>query len=128
MTVESIIPFLSAAGIGGIIGGVLTSFLQSWLSRRATFDERKFREKKAAYVSLLHALHKSEVDQTPEAAKLVGHWKNVCELVASPDVRLKVERLFETNPLKEGDFHPERPPVLFALKQAMRVDLGIEPR
>jgi hypothetical protein len=32
------VPFLSAAGVGGIIGGIVTSFLQSWLSRRAALD------------------------------------------------------------------------------------------
>lgn len=78
---ETIIAFLSAAGLGGVIGSPVTSPLQAWLSHKAVFDERRFREENEAYVNLLHAAHKSEIDGTPEAAKYVGYWKNVSDLV-----------------------------------------------
>lgn len=122
---ETIVPFLSAAGVGGIIGGVITSVLQSWLSRRAVFDERKFREKKEAYVNILQAIHQSKIEGTAEAAKYVGHWRNVCDLVASPAVRRHIDQLFVTNPLSDGGAHPKRPQVLANLRTAMRADLSI---
>lgn len=128
MKVETIVPFLSAAGAGGIIGGVITSFLQSWLSRRAAFDERRFREKKDAYANLLNAIHKSEIEETAEAAKYVGHCRNLCELVASDSVLRQIDRLFVTNPSSDGSPHPERPQALAELKVAMRADLGIDAR
>jgi hypothetical protein len=43
---DAIISFLSAAGSGGIIGGVVTSFFQAWLAQRTAFNERQFQEKK----------------------------------------------------------------------------------
>lgn len=52
---ETVVSILSAAGVGGIVGGIVTSFLQSWLSRRTTLDERRFREKKEAYVKYASA-------------------------------------------------------------------------
>lgn len=53
---DLIITLLSAAGLGGVVGSAVTSLLQAWLSRRAVFDERRFREKKEAYTGLLDAL------------------------------------------------------------------------
>ncbi|MFC7334605.1 hypothetical protein [Rhodocista pekingensis] len=121
----SLISILSAAGVGGIVGGIVTSFLQSWLSRRAALDERRFREKKEAYVNLLNALHRSEVERTPEAALYVGHCRNVCDLVASAAAQRHIDQLFETNPLSDGSPHPQRSKVQADLKVAMRADLGI---
>ena len=123
---ESILPFLSAAGLGGVIGAVVTTFLQSWLARKNALDERRFREKKDAYVNLLYAIHKSEIEVSPEAAKLVGHWTNVIDLIGSDSVRRCCLRLQATNPLASREIHPDRPQVLADLKAAMRADLGID--
>jgi hypothetical protein len=123
---DLIITFLSAAGLGGIIGGAVTSLLQAWLSKRATLGERRFREKKEAYIGYLNAIHRSEVEGTSEAAKNVGHWQILCDLVASAPVRSHIARTFATNPLNDGNPHPERPKAMADLKTAMRADLGIE--
>jgi hypothetical protein len=123
---EPILPFLSAAGLGGIIGAVVTTFLQSWLSRRTALGERRFREKKDAYVNLLYAMHRSEIEAAPEAAKLVDHWTNVIDLVGSNAVRRCCLRIRATNPLPDGGHHPDRPQALADLKSAMRADLGID--
>ncbi|MCA0449899.1 MAG: hypothetical protein LCH62_09025 [Proteobacteria bacterium] len=122
---ENLSSIISAAGLGGIVGGLATSLLQSWLSRRAAFDERRFREKKDAYLNFLQALHRSEIERTSEAALNVGHCRNVCDLVASQAVRRAIEKIFETNPLSDGSSHPQRPKTQEALKSAMRADLGI---
>ena len=123
---DLIVTFLSAAGLGGIIGGAVTSLLQAWLSKKAALGERRFREKKEAYVGYLNAIHRSEIEGTAEAAKYVGHWQNVCDLVASAPVRGHIARTFATNPLNAGTPHPERPKAMADLKTAMRADLGIE--
>jgi hypothetical protein len=123
---EAILPFLSAAGLGGIIGAVVTTFLQSWLSRRTALDERRFREKKDAYVNLLYAMHRSEIEDSPEAAKLVGHWTSVIDLVGSTAVRRCCPRIRATNPLSDGAPHRDRPQALADLKSAMRANLGID--
>jgi hypothetical protein len=121
---EALLPYVSAFGVGGLVGAVVLAFVQSWLSRRTALDERRFRDKKEAYLNLLLAMHRSELDGTPEAAKAVGHCINVAELVASPPVRQLCARLLETNPLTDGVQHPDRPSTLVALKAAMRSDLG----
>ena len=94
----------------------MTSFVQAWLSRKAAIDQRKFAEKKDAYINLINAVHLSEIARTEEVAKNVGHWGNVCDLVANESVRHQLDGLFSTNPESDGSPHPERPKVLAALK------------
>lgn len=71
---ESFLPFLPAAGLGRAVGAVVTTLLSSWLMRRNALDERRFREKKDAYVNLLKAINNSQIERISEAAELVGHW------------------------------------------------------
>jgi hypothetical protein len=119
------IQLLSAAGIGGIIGSLITTLLQAYFANRSALANRNFQEKKEAYVGFLEALHRSEIERTPEASARAGHWQNRCELVAPESVRKHIYRIFETNPSK-GIPHPDRPSAITDLKRAMRVDLGVQ--
>lgn len=116
---------ISAAGIGGIIGSLLTTLLQAWFAHRSGLATRNFQEKKEAYVGFLEALHRSDVERTRETSMHAGHWKNRCDLVASASVRDAIEKIFVTNPDEHGNMHPDRPNVIEELRQAMRKDLGV---
>jgi hypothetical protein len=120
-----IIQLISAAGVGGIIGSLLTTVVQGWLSNRQHIADRNFQEKKEVYVGFLQAIHESDINRAPEAAKNVGHWQNRCELVASKEVNEAIKEFFLTNPVN-GDVHPDRPRVLREIKVAMRKDLGVQ--
>jgi hypothetical protein len=119
------IQLISAAGIGGIVGSLLTTIVQAWLSNKQHLDDRNFQEKKEAYVGYLDAAHNSEVQRTLEAAQKWGYWQNRCELVGSLAVIKLVHAIRETNPVN-GVVHPKRPQVLQELKEAMRKDLGVD--
>jgi len=112
--------FLSAFGLGAIVSTVI----QGWLSQRAYLRQRAFAEKKESYVGYLDALHRSEVEGGPDAALFVGHWENRIALVGSPAAIAACERVRRTNPLN-GTAHPERPAAMAALKEAMRIDIGV---
>jgi hypothetical protein len=71
-------------------------------------------------------MHRSEIEASPEAAKLVGHWTNVIDLVGSTAVRRCCPRIRATNPLSDGAPHRDRPQALADLKSAMRANLGID--
>ena len=113
-----VLQFVSAFGLGALA----SALVQYWLSRRATLADRAFVEKKEAYIGLLEAIHRSEVEKTDAAALLAGHWIFRCELVGSPSVVEAVEELLRTNPVSDAP-HPSRPDVMKALKSAMRKDL-----
>jgi hypothetical protein len=119
------IQLISAAGIGGIVGSLLTTLVQAWLSNKQHLADRNFQEKKEAYIGYLDALYKSEVQKTYEAALNVGYWQNRCELVGSPNVIKFVHMMEETNPTN-GQAHPKRLQVLHALKEAVRKNLGVD--
>ena len=126
MATESIVPILSAAGIGGgIVGGIVTSFIQSWLSRRAVLDERQFREKKEAYAGLLNAIYSVTSEHSPANVKEAGYWRARCDLVGSDQVRLLRKRLFD---LADGTQNPDVLLVEAKLLTAMRADLGFAAR
>ena len=120
-----ILQILSAAGIGGIVGSLLTTLVQAWISHRSYLSNRNFQEKKEAYIGFLEALHRSQVERTSEAALTAGHWQNRCELVGAIEVRRLIQRITETNPMGNGT-HPDRPTVISDLKAAMRKDLGVQ--
>jgi hypothetical protein len=120
-----IIQLFSAAGIGGIIGSLLTTVVQSWLSHKSHLTNRNFQEKKEAYINLLDAMYKSETEPNGTTALYCGLCVNKCELVASKEVVELLYKYRETNPIN-GAVHPDRPSVMRALKDAMRKDLSVD--
>jgi hypothetical protein len=119
-----IVNIISAAGIGGIIGSLLTTVAQAYYAHKSHLNDRSFQEKKEAYAGYLDAIYKSDIQRSEEAALYCGHWINRCELVASKEVIKALETILKTNPIN-GNIHPDRPPAMHALKEAMRKDLGI---
>jgi hypothetical protein len=61
----SIVPLLTAFGLGSTV----TALVQSYLHIRTTLEQRNFEERKMAYIGLLEAYHKAAVEGTDEAAK-----------------------------------------------------------
>ena len=80
---DFIAPILSAAGVGAVVGGTVTSSLQSWLSRRAALDDRRFREKKEACSVLFNALHKATPEGGPDTLAEVGYARALVDLMGS---------------------------------------------
>jgi carotenoid cleavage dioxygenase-like enzyme len=119
----TIIQFISAFGLGALV----TAFVQAWLSQRADNAKRNFQEKKEAYIGFLDAMHDSEIKRCEKSAIHVGHWHNRVELVGSKSVIQACIRIRETNPTNEG-VHPDRPQAMRELKEAMRKDLGVQPK
>lgn len=119
------IQIFSAAGLGGIIGTLLTTCVQAWLSNRQLLLNRKFNEKKEAYVGFLQAAHFNEIEQTTQSAISWAYWQARCQVVGSKEVARSVQRIEETNPI-DGTIHPDRLQALVELKEAMREDLGID--
>ncbi len=111
----------SVAGAGGIVGSLVTSMLQSWLSRRTALDERKFREKKEAYAGLLNAIYQVTSERSPANIKEANYWRARCDLVGSEQVRSMRGRLFA---LADGTQNPELTIAEADMLAAMRADLG----
>lgn len=116
-----IVQLISAAGIGGIIGSLLTTVIQSWLAHKSYIHNRNFQEKKEAYIGLLNAYHNAAVKKSDEAAKEFALWQMRCDLISPPEVRNAVQAIVDTN-----DDVSRRKMAHEKLKQTLRKDLGIE--
>lgn len=119
------IQIFSAAGVGSVIGSLLTVCVQSWLSNQQLLSNRKFNEKKEAYVGFLQAAHLNEIEKTAQSGINWAYWQARCQVVGSKEVVRLVQKVEETNPI-DGVIHPDRPQTLVELKEAMREDLGID--
>lgn len=113
---SELVPLITAFGLGSIV----TALIQSWLSQRATRNQRGFAEKQAAYIGLLEAYHQAAVENSDAAAKNFAYWQMRCELVGSTQVRDAIRRIVETNDDRSG-----RQVADHDMKAAMRADLGV---
>lgn len=111
-----VIQLITAAGLGGII----VSFLTSWLADRSAVKIRNFQEKKEAYVGLLEAFHKAAVYRTEETAKNFAYWQIRCAVIAPKMIRDAVQKIVDTN-----DDSSERHIALEKLMEVIRKDLGV---
>jgi hypothetical protein len=112
---------ISAAGIGGIIGSLVTTLIQEWFSNKRRISRRDFQEKKAAYIGLLEAYHLAAIEGTDEAAKNFAFWQMRCEIVSPPNVRNAIQSIIETN-----ENIQKRHAAHDILKEVLRKDLNIE--
>lgn len=117
------IQLISAAGLGGIIGSIGTTFLQAWLSDKATTRQRNFEVKKLAYVEFLEALNNSQKNPSEETTYREWYCINVCDLVSSKEVRNLLD-IFVTEHFSSAPTDRNRAYTIGKIKQAMRKDLG----
>lgn len=108
--------------LGGLgLGGIVATVAQTVLTRRHASHEKRYAEKRRAYLGLLKALYATEVDGV--SAKIYGHWLNRVSLFGNPEV---IE--FGRQMMRTGPNTPEREDVFQRLLSAMRRDLGVDGR
>jgi len=101
------------------LGSILTSFVSWFVSNRSIIKQRKYDERKEAYVGLLESWIKQEKDHFSANSGLdVGHWLLRAQLVASENVFLLLKNWENSVPGAD-----DRIEVTNKLKSAMRDDL-----
>ncbi len=115
------IQILSAAGIGGTIGSLLTTLVQAWITNKQHLNNRFFQAKKEAYIGLADALRLAAVEGSDKAAKNFAYWQLRCDLVAPREVRKAIQELIDTNENMEA-----RDIAFEKLIEVLQKDLGIE--
>ena len=114
-----IIQLLSAAGIGGIIGSLLTTVVQSWLSYKHDVANRNFQEKKEAHIGLLEAYRKACLKSGKDEKNNFAYWAVRCDLVAPKEIRLLIEQMKTQN-------YEQQDKAFNKVRQLMRKDLDVE--
>ena len=107
--------FLGAFGLGSVI----TALVQSFLSIKANDRQRRYLERKEAYIGLLDSWRKDDEEGNPPSNAFVnGHWALRCQLVGSDTVKSAIDTWMATEPGTKA-----RQNVTKAIKRAMRDDL-----
>ncbi len=110
---------ISAAGIGGITGSLLTTVVQSWLAHKSYLENRNFQEKKEAYVGLLNAYRESCLRSGVEEKNKFAYWAVRCELAAPSEIN----KLIDEMKTADGD---QQEKAFKEIKELMRKDLSIQ--
>ena len=116
-----VVQLISAAGIGDIIGSVITTLLQSWIANNQRLDDRKFQEKKEAYLGLLDAYRNVATSCTKDSSLDFAYWIMRCNLVSPSYMKEAITNLENT---KSGSV--ERAKALETLANSMSKALDIQ--
>lgn len=112
---DNIISLLTAFGLGSIV----TTGFQAWLAQKSSREDRRFCEKKEAYLGLLDALRRAAHEKQDEAYNF-AFWKMRSDIVSSNAVRNAVESVVNTR-----DDHSSNRLAQKSLLEAIRADLGV---
>lgn len=116
-----IVQLISAAGIGGIVGSLLTTLAQAWFSNKQYVNSRNFQEKKEAYIGLLEAYRAACFESGKDKEKKLGdfaYWSVRCALVSPKEICSLVEQMKTSDTAKQSVAFKE-------LQNLMRKDLGV---
>lgn len=111
-----VVQLISAAGIGGILGSVITTLLQSWILNKQRINDRIFQEKKESYLGLIMA-YRNAVISGNDKDKEFAYWSVRCNLLAP----LSISKLI--NDMKTDNFSIQEK-AFSELQIAMKDDLG----
>jgi len=118
MDTALVISFLTAFGLGSIV----TAFVQSYIATKQQIDQRRFEERKSAYIGLLEAFRDAHLGSTSErideAGKVFGYWQMRCDLVASEPVRKSIQAVLDAD-------REDQPNAVEKMKSAMRSEIGL---
>lgn len=118
---ENVIALLTAFGLGSIV----SVFIQTWLTNKASINKRNFEERKAAYNGLIDAYYETSISSDDEnhfnnSKKNFARWVMRCELVAPKEILVAICNLQDINHMPE---HSEQ--AYNDLVQFMKADLGV---
>ncbi len=114
-----VIQLISAAGIGGVIGSLLTTVVSAWLSNKQYISNRNFQEKKEAFIGLLEAYRAACLNSDEETKNQFAYWSVRCALVTPIEIREMIEDMKISNFERQND-------VFNKLQEAMRKDLKVD--
>lgn len=106
---------------GGLGAGSLLNTLMSHItSVKAKQKERRYEEKKAAYIGLLTALHDAAVSPSDKNSKAYALWQTKCQIFGFSEISRLSQEIVETN---EGP-RELRNTAFESLLEAIRKDLN----
>ena len=115
MEINTILAVFGGLGVGSLI----TSLVTHYTNQKAKQKERRYEEKKDAYLGLLNSLHDAAVNPSDKASKSFALWQTKCQIFGSYNVSRYAQAIVDTN---DGP-REERELAFQSLLDAIRKDL-----
>ena len=120
MEINTFIPLFGAL-VGGLgIGSMLNNLISHITSQKAKQKERRYEEKKAAYIGLLTAVHDAAVRPSDKNSKAYALWLAKCQIFGSTEVSRFAQEIVRTNDSQAREL---RDKAFESLLDAIRKDL-----
>lgn len=115
MEVNTLLAVLGGLGVGSLLNSLVAYFT----NQRSKQKERRYEEKKAAYIGLLTSLHDAAVSPSDINSKAYALWQTKCQIFGSEKVIRFTQEIVDTN---DGP-KEERHKAFLSLLSAIRQDL-----
>ncbi|RUR25322.1 hypothetical protein [Legionella qingyii] len=115
MEVNTVLAVLGGLGVGSLLNSLVAHFT----NQRSKQKERRYEEKKAAYIGLLTSLHDAAVYPSDKNSKAYALWQTKCQIFGSEKVSRFSQEIVDTN---DGS-RDERDRAFQSLLSAIRQDL-----
>ena len=110
--------FLTLLGGFGV-GSLLTTIVNHFLAKKSEAAEKRYQEKREAYIGMTRALYDSEIEPGPKNEKMFGYYLNVAKIFGTKKVVIAAQKVIESKPhSQERDF------ALNEFYEAMKTDLN----
>ncbi|WP_027708315.1 hypothetical protein [Zooshikella ganghwensis] len=113
MEINTILGVLAGLGVGSLLN-TLVSYITSQKSKQ---KDRRYEEKKTAYIGLLTALHDAAVAPSEANSKAYALWQTKCHIFGSGDVAKFAQRIADTNEGPRDARHEAYESLLRAIRQ-----------
>lgn len=115
MEINTVLAALGGLGVGSLLNNLVTHFT----NQKSKQKERKYDEKKAAYIGLLTSLHDAAVSPSDINSKKYALWQTKCQIFGSEKAIRFSQEIVDTN---DGS-KEERNKAFQSLLTAIREDL-----
>ncbi|EHL32313.1 hypothetical protein [Legionella drancourtii] len=93
METNTILALLGGMGVGSLINNMITHYT----NQKSKQKERRYEEKKAAYIGLLTSLHDAALNPSEKTAKSYALWQAKCQIFGSEKVTRFTQAIVDTN-------------------------------
>lgn len=117
MEINTILAILGGLGVGSLLNSIFTHIT----SQKSKHKERRYEEKKSAYIGLLSSLHDAAVTPSDKNSKAYALWQTRCQIFGSDEVAEFAQKIVDTN---DGS-KQERSKAFQGLLNAIKRDLHV---
>ena len=93
MEINTVTALLGGLGLGSLLNSLVTHFT----TQKSKKEQRRYEEKKAAYLGLFTSLHDAAVSPSDENSKAYALWQAKCQIFGSNEVAKFAQEIIDTN-------------------------------